>query len=593
MIRVGGGLGAAVIAIAGCHADRVDQLKARNAALRAEVVSLRAESEELLEVLAAQPPPTRSERVDNDPEGFDPTRPLPSGHAQRPDVVLLSIDTLRADHLGAYGYKRDTSPFLDALAAEGTLFESAWSPSSWTLPSHTTMLSGWVPERHGAIEDDLRIPDDVPLLPEAFRRAGYGTFGAVATLFVSSRYGFERGFDTFVDFGILTKSQNNLSTVDADHVVHQALHWAQSRRAGEPLFLFLHVYDVHYNYDAPPPFNERFDRAPEWGDEPYRNYFAYKRKMISAAQLEHQVAQYDEEIAFVDHAFRELVETWRAAGRDLIVMVTADHGEEFGERGSWGHAHTLWPEQLHVPWIVAGPGIVAQRSPVRVGTEDIAPTLAGLAGVRFAAGDGQDRTRLLRGRSELKDPVAAQLAATSRFDSLVLRWHEPPYDLHVDVTHKKRALCHLVADPACATNIYRQQTAVGEAMFGRLMAHLGEPWRALDGGVVTVDEGYLFDDGERYNEAHTLSHGDTFMVLPQDAQVTFKGSGPEQGPWTPLGGTTPGRGCSLAFSGRATVRNGLVVSDDDREMLTQLGYLQDESEEQTAEVGPSGPEACR
>ncbi|MBX2798786.1 MAG: sulfatase [Myxococcales bacterium] len=581
-------------ALTGCHTQREQRLVERVGALRQEVATLQAEADALKEVLALQPPPTQSVRVDNDPPGFDLRRPLPAGHPRRPDVILLSIDTLRADHLGAYGYERDTSPFLDELAAEGTVFEAAWSPSPWTLPSHATMLSGALPAQHGAIEDHLRVPDDVPLVQSTFRRAGYGTFGAVATLFVSSRYGFERGFSTFQDFGILDREQNNLSTVDADHVFHHALHWAQEQPSRRPLFLFLHVYDVHYNYDAPPPFNERFDRAPQWGDELYRNYTAYRRQMISATQLEHQVAQYDEEIAFVDDRFRAFVETWRAAGRQATIVVTSDHGEEFGERGSWGHAHTLWPEQLRVPLIVHGSGVRAQRVAQRVGTEDIAPTLAGLASLSFRAPQGVDRTPTLREGLEVRpEASAARFAETSRFDSLVLRWHRWPFDLHVDMVRKSRSLCQLEVDPTCSSNVYKRHLSDAEDLFAEMMGHVGSPWRAEASGSVQVVDGIAFVETSRHNQQLELEAGEAFTVIPGDAEVSFgQEGGSSQGPWRPFGGIVPGAGCPLSYDGRFTVGNALVVSDEDKEMLEALGYLQADPTD-VPEPGPTGRRACR
>ncbi|MCA9491470.1 MAG: sulfatase-like hydrolase/transferase, partial [Myxococcales bacterium] len=181
-----------VVALAGCHTDRVATLEKRIAERRVEVRELQETLSELRQELDKSPPRTASVRNDNDPPGFDLHAPLPPGKPGQPDVLLVSIDTLRADHLGTYGYARDTSPFLDQLAEEGTLFEQAWSPTSWTLPSHTTMLSGTLPVHHGTIDDHLTIEPTLPLLQESFRKAGWGTIGAVATLFVSSRYGFDR-----------------------------------------------------------------------------------------------------------------------------------------------------------------------------------------------------------------------------------------------------------------------------------------------------------------------------------------------------------------------------------------------------------------
>lgn len=588
----------AALLLAGCHADRVAKLERRVAERRAEVQELRASLSELRQELDKSPPRTASVRMDNDPPGFKLTTPLPAGKPGQPDVLLVSIDTLRADHLGTYGYTRDTSPFLDQLAAEGTLFEQAWSPASWTLPSHTTMLSGTLPVHHGAIDDHLTIPPDIPLLQETFQKAGWGTIGAVGTLFVSSRYGFERGFDEYTDFGIQDKAENNLSTVDADHVFHNALYFAQQQPAGKPLFLFTHVYDCHYQYDPPAPWNTKFDRGPQWDDEVYRNYHAYQKQMISKVQLDHQVAQYDEEIAFVDAMLEELVDTWRASGRELIVVVTADHGEEFGERGSWGHAHTLYPEQLHVPLIVNGPGVLVQRVPDRIGTEDIAPTVAALAGLPFpSAKDGHSRApQVLQGTVPTQNQ-SARFADTSRFDTLVYRWHEEPYDLYVDLNEARRELYDLSADPGERRNVYKPNHEIGEKLFAEMTEFLGQPWTARANGMVTVVDGVLFgEEGKRENEAMEVSPGTKFSVQPGDAQVAFrpKGATADLGPWRPLGGSVPGAGCPLEFSGRFVVDTELTArTEEERAMLEQLGYLQgDEGGEDGGKV-PDGRIPCR
>jgi arylsulfatase A-like enzyme len=581
------------IALVGCHAQRIHDVEQRVATLKIEVKALTEEAAALRAELDARPPPTAAVRRDHDPEGFDPARPLPAGDPARPDVILLSIDTLRADHLGTYGYERDTSPFIDGLAETGTVYEQAWSPTSWTLPSHTTMLSSWLPIHHGAIDDHLKIPNDVPLLPELFRKSGYKTAAVVSTLFVSSRFGFERGFDSFEDFGIRSKQENNLSTVDADHVFHNALHWAQQQPDGKPIFLFLHVYDVHYGYDPPPPWNEKFDRKPQWGDEVYKHYGAYKKRMVPKVQLEHQIAQYDEEIAYVDAELRTFVDGWRASGREVIIAVTADHGEEFGERGSWGHAHTLWPEQLHVPLILNGPAIPSQRLTTRVGTEDIAPTLAGLAGLSFPARDGLDRTaEIQKGAPLPADHVSGRFADTSRFDSLVYRWHEGSFDLVVDLGLGVRSLCKIDEDRMCETNVYRDHKDQAISMFANLSTWLGEPWKVTGAGRVEAEGGVIFQGVERKNDATEVDVGETFAVHPGDALVTFTpDTGPPLGPWRPLGGTVPGKGCPVGFTGRFVRDSELPkMTNDEVEMLVSLGYQVPEEEERV--VGSSGPEPC-
>lgn len=564
---------------AGCQATRV-------AELQAEIVELSAEIEETEALVAkmqaqldrhraATDHPDPAERM---PPDHNPARPLPPGDPQRPDILLLSVDTLRADHLGAWGYARGTSPHFDQLAAEGTRFADTWSPSPWTLPSHTTLLSGLLPPTHGAIEDDLRIGDDVPMVQEAFQAQGWATAGVVATLFVSRRFGFDRGFDWFHDFDVHDTATNNAATVDADHVFTWALDWAQDLPEGKPAFVFLHVYDAHYAYNAPPPWDEKFDRKAELGDALYRDYQYYKRQPLPQEQLEHQVAQYDEEIAYVDDAFARFLATWRST-RPAIVVITADHGEEFGERGSWGHAHTLFPEQLHVPLIVNGPGVRRQVVAQRVGTEDLATTIASLGGVSFGEGDGVDRAAQIRGGGAPRDGVAGRFASTSRFETLRYRWHEPPWDLTVDLAHAKRGLCNLETDPSCTLLAPNQDRERADAMFAAMLDWLGFPWEAARAGRVEVDGGVLYDDdGNRYKHALTVSAGDRFAVHPGDATVRFVGAnGDLAGPWAALGGDLPeGNRAPLLFHGRRPVTNtSIQLTEAEQQMLEALGYLQD------------------
>ena len=150
---------------------------------------------------------------------------LPVGNKGRPDVVLVSIDTLRADHLSAYGYKRPTSPFIDELASNGVLFENARSASPWTLPAHVTLFTGQQPSTHRVVEDSLSLSEEVPSLPERYRSAGWATGGFVSTLYVSTLFGFQRGFDRFEDFGIHTEKANLKGVVDAEQVIDSALKW--------------------------------------------------------------------------------------------------------------------------------------------------------------------------------------------------------------------------------------------------------------------------------------------------------------------------------------------------------------------------------
>jgi len=569
----------AVAILASCAGDRLARTQADIQVLRSDIADLDASVETMTKALARHQRHVSTEQQQRDPEGFDATKALPRGSKKHPDVILLSIDTLRADHLGAWGYERDTSPFFDELAGSGTRFANAWAAAPWTLPSHATMLSGLLPPNHGAIEDHLKI-GDYPLLQEAFAHQGYGTVGVVSTLFVSQRYGFDRGFDHFEDFDIQGAAMNNAATVDAEHVFNHALHWSQQQEDGKPLFLFLHVYDVHYGYNAPPPYNEQFDRPAQLGDPIYKEYSFYRKNPLTPDQLQLQIDQYDEEIAYVDASFRKLVEGWRANGREVVVAITADHGEEFGERGSWGHAHTLHREQLHVPWILNGVGVRKQVVRDRVGSEDIAATLAGVAGVPFPAADGVNRaTQARTGARPAQSQTSGRFAETSRFQTLRYRWHRGGQDMIVDIANAKRGLCDLKTDTWCRTNLYTKKGTPekGDELFAEMMDFLGEPWEANEPGRVDVKDGFIYMGVERHRKQLEVQAGDRFSVQPHDAYVKFTSADSTvYGPYRALGGDLPDDQAPVSYEGVGSKNASIKLTDEEREMLEELGYLQEE-----------------
>jgi arylsulfatase A-like enzyme len=500
---------------------------------------------------------------------------LPGGSSDQPDVILFSIDTLRPDHLGSYGYSRDTSPYMDELAAEGTRFQDAWSPSPWTLPSHATMLSGQMPMRHHAIEASHVIDEGSPALAAAFRAAGYKTMAAVSSIFVSSKYGLDRGFDGFEDFGLAAGELATGEEIDAQQVFAAALAWARDQSDGEPVFLFLHVYDVHYPYDAPSPYDEQFGPAAPRDQLSYENYFHYFRQPLSEEELRLQVEQYDEEIVYTDAMLRLFHETWTASRPNTILSIVSDHGEEFGERGSWGHAHTLMPEVLRVPWIVSGPDVKAQTIAARAGLEDLAPTLAGLARVSFAEGDGASFADEIRtGVVSPRQQIAASLASTSRFNTLKLRWHTPPYDLIVDLARGGYALYDLEQDPGANVNLIATQTDRAIQINAEMFRALGQPWLGRVTGRIETD-GVIVVDGARQESPYALEAGRHFALFPLDATMSFHPvDGATSGPWQLLGGAMPPNDDpALAYEGELPQVAPAGLTAEQEERLRTLGYI--------------------
>lgn len=492
---------------------------------------------------------------------------------------MISIDSLRPDHLSSYGYTRPTSPNLDRLAAAGQRYTEARAASPWTLPSHMTMMTGLWPTEHQVIEDDLSVAPDVPMLAEAIRSAGYATGGFVSTIYVSGSYGFSRGFDAWDDFGI-TERDNLDHPVRAEQLVDRALAWVRSVPEGKPVFLFLHLYDVHYPYLPPGAFNERFDEAGTQADVAYRKYDHYLKHPVPDARMTHLVAQYDESIAYTDARLGVLFDEWSA--RPAYTMVLADHGEEFGERGSWGHGHTLYAEALRIPLILSGPGIPSAVRDERVGTIDVARTLAAIAGLSWT-GDGVD----------VRGPVTPRpfWAETSRFDSNRLSLLEGSFRLDQDIAHNRRTIYDVGNDPAEAQPLGARGGVEAVRMEGALLARLGLPW-TLDAGSLTVDHGAILQPGVR--PAALLTVPPT-PVPPTPGPLAAAGaSAPADGAvrfllWPPDAKLTHSDGRSIhgvldapelgpvRYAGPRRMRS-LVLSSETRAQLEALGYQQGNEE---------------
>ena len=310
----------------------------------------------------------------------NPTLVNRSGVSEKPDIVLISIDCLRADHLSAYGYARETSPHLDAFAREATLFETNITASSYTLPAHAAMLTGLPPSLHGAILGRAIAPS-VPYTPESLARAGYRTAGIAAAPFLSQSYGFHRGFHTYRATG-----------GRAALIIDQALELFEEGR-GQPQFFFLHLFDLHWPYSPPAAFRTRFGERPDDITD-LLHHVMMRRPPDSRNQVEHAIALYDGELAYVDEELQRFFDALRNAGLwdTALVIVTADHGEAFYEHQDWDHARPwrhetpgLYEEIVHVPLIVKWPGeSIGRRIKNLVSQMDVSPTILEAAGIEPA-----------------------------------------------------------------------------------------------------------------------------------------------------------------------------------------------------------------
>lgn len=279
-----------------------------------------------------------------------------------PNVVLVSIDTLRADHLPSYGYSADTAPFLSTLAENGILFEDAVVPLPNTTPSHGSLLTSLPPSQHGSVSLTTPLLKDVDTLAAAFARSGYATGGFVAVSHVGRGFNFDKGFEEFTQPTELARPGG---AVNAD-----ALAWLdreRGRSSRRPVFLFVHYFDVHAPYG--------WWKGPEAA-----------AANMDVLPLAERIRRYDESIRHVDGLVRGLHEALKERGflDDAVFCVTSDHGEQIGEHGvAAGHAD-VYRETVRVPLLVAGKDLPALRVARRVSSMDIGVSLLAWAGGRYA-----------------------------------------------------------------------------------------------------------------------------------------------------------------------------------------------------------------
>jgi arylsulfatase A-like enzyme len=312
--------------------------------------------------------------------------------APGPSVVLYVVDCLRADHVGAYGYPRPTTPEIDRLARDGLVFESVRACASWTKPAVGCLFTSLYPVFHGAQTVDDVLDSDKPTLAEAFRSRGYATAAWVANPFVAANpFGLTRGFERVVQ--VIDKPPlvniNDLPA-DAADITRQVVPWLK-QNGDRPFFLYLHSLDLHAEYRRRPPFAQRFVSRERTGDA-------------------HQLDLYDNELASNDREIGHLLEALKREGLydRTIVAITADHGEEFGEHGFTRHGHTLFDSLLQVPLVVKLPASArrGQRIAALAASIDIAPTLLDFAGLPAPQGfQGASLRPAVEGRAEPAHPV--------------------------------------------------------------------------------------------------------------------------------------------------------------------------------------------
>ncbi len=353
---------------------------------------------------------------------------------RRPNVLLVTIDTIRADHVGAYGGAQGATPGIDAFAREAVVFEQAIAAAPLTLPSHVTLFSGLLPFRSGVrVNGTDRVGPNVPLVAEAFANGGYRTGAFVSALVVKAGSGLARGFARYDDAFEANRGKDERAFAverPGEETTERALEWiAQQRAAGVPFFVWVHLYDPHAPYAPPPAFAARFPESP-----------------------------YDGEIAYADSCFARLLAGVDAA--DTAVLLAGDHGESLGEHGEAGHGVFVYDATVRVPLLLRLPGrrLAGTRIRTQVRLADVAPTLRGLARLAPVEVDGEDLAPLLV-PARPGAAAAADRPAFSEADyaTFVLGW-SPMRSLRAGgrkyIEAPKRELYDLRADPGERDNLY-------------------------------------------------------------------------------------------------------------------------------------------
>lgn len=416
---------------------------------------------------------------------------VPSQPEARPHIVLISVDTLRPDHLGSYGYGRPTSPSLDRLAEEGALFEVVTSSSSWTLPAHAALFTGLPDSVHGADRSSRQLIADRHTLAERLQEAGYRTVGIWSGPLLDPQFGFGQGFEAYWGHrepigGGETQEDAAQQNWNAKHLMsHQdvtgpaileKVEAALAADDGRPLFLFVHLWDPHYDYLAPSPHAASFVSEDYQGTVDGQNVAAYlDLESLPEADLEHLIDLYDGEIASTDQQIGDIVSRLEDRGMldQTAVVVTSDHGEEFFEHGAFGHRRHLYDASIRIPLVMRYPERVpaGRRIAAPTGIVDIAPTLIEWAGAQPLPHIlGQSVQPLLDGEAPPEnsttvsqliyedDMEGSQLALRTESWKLIVRGQEQPsFELY-----------DLVTDPGEQVDLHGVDTALTQAAEAQL-----------------------------------------------------------------------------------------------------------------------------
>ncbi len=436
---------------------------------------------------------------------------LCSKQQTRLNLVLIGIDTLRRDHLGCYGYDRQTSPNIDKLASEGVLFENVVSQAPWTLPSFASIFTSLYPSQHGAgfIEPGAgsfghRMRSGFPTLGLMLLKQGYSTAAIINAPALAPEFGVDRGFEYY-----LTTPRWDRRT--ADETTEDALRWI-GRHNSEPFLMFVHYFDPHVTYEPPAPYDTLFD--PDYtgplGNSFDRDTYFQKQKWLSNLDdpevrkaWDHIRALYDGEIAFTDKAVGDLLDGLEKLGlrNNTLIVLISDHGEEFFDHKGFEHGHTLYEELIKVPLIISLPGKLPAGKRIRqqVRSIDVLPTMLDIMGISTSAHlEGTSLYPLMKGK-ELANSGEVLLPSGFGYSESMLYGSEKKavtaysWKLIFDTVSQDEMLFNLAHDPHEHENLIEtdsQTASLLEQVLFETMFTMSETWHVE---IAPGSEGNTFD----------------------------------------------------------------------------------------------------
>ena len=373
----------------------------------------------------------------------------------RPDILFVLIDSIKASHVGCYGYCRDTTPFIDRFAREECVrFETVIPGGSWTMPSVMTIFTSLPADIHRRVLPSLPHNSEAVTLAEALRASGYCTIGITANAMTNHRFGYGKGFDAWDDYSATLPPGSAIEKIASGYakgfaLTRMGLNRLRRRNPDKPLFLFLFYMDPHWDFFPPPPFDKKF-AGP--GGGPIRNAWMLSAEKATPEIRRRTIDAYDGEIAYCDSAVSNLLTAVAATPRwnDTIVVIAGDHGESFWERGFSSHGNDLYDQELKVPLMIRVPKSCGARPHVsvkgQVGLVDLAPTILDLAGVEMPTGwkgrslrpamaSGKSDGRPVVSETRIRDRLWQRSVRTDRYKVIAIDDFERPceaYDLLMD-----------------------------------------------------------------------------------------------------------------------------------------------------------------